>query len=200
MALALSLVTVSGCATNGFVRDEIAKANSYTDQKTAAVQGDVSQLRGDVDRVSGRTEQAYAKASLAERVAYGDVNYSVVSTHRAQFAFDDWRLSDEAQSILDNLATELSSHSGYVLEVRGYADATGSERYNYKLGRERADAVVRYLMTRHDVPANRLVTVSFGEDDPIADNGSRDGRADNRRVQVRLLAPEQPAEPMASTP
>ena len=78
-------------------------------------------------------------------------------------------------------------NSRYALEVRGYADGRGSDRYNYKLGRERAEEVVRYMMVHHNVPMARIATVSFGEESPVADNSSTDGRAQNRRVQVRVL-------------
>ena len=110
-----------------------------------------------------------------------------VSSHEVRFAFDDWRLNDDASATLDDLATQLAAHPRYVLEIRGYADATGPNRYNYMLGRERAESVERDLITRHNVPPMRVAIVSFGEDDPAADNASSDGRAQNRRVRVRLL-------------
>lgn len=198
--LALGAVFASGCATQGFVQTEVAKARGYTDEQVGAVRGDVERVRGDVGQVSMRTDQAMQKATLAERLASGEVEYTEISTHRVQFAFDDYQLNDEAKTVLDDLASKLSSHSGYVLEVRGYADATGSARYNYRLGRERCDSVVRYLISAHEVPASRLVTVSFGEDDPMADNQSSNGRAQNRRVQVRLLSLETGGEPLATAP
>src|SRR5262245_48020921 len=98
------------------------------------------------------------------------------------------------------MASELAAHRGYILEIRGFADATGPERYNFKLGRERADAVVRYLLDDHNVPTSRVATVSYGEESPVADNTSRDGRAQNRRVQVRLLEVKPPSQPVSMTP
>ena len=189
----VALAGLSGCATKGFVRSEVAGAKGYTDTQ-------VTTVRGDLDNVRTRTDEAMNKATLAERLASGNVDYNEVSTHQVQFAFDDYRLESEAQSMLDQVVTELSSHPSYVIEVRGFADATGSDRYNFKLGRERADAVLRYLMTRHSVPTARVATVSFGEEDPIADNTSRDGRAQNRRVQVRLLELKAQGMPTAVVP
>ena len=190
---ALAVVAVSGCATKGFVRTEVAGAKGYTDTQVGTV-------RGEVDQVGKRTDEAMSKATLAERLASGNVDYTEVSSHQVQFAFDDYRLESEAQSLLDQLVTQLGSHPSYVLEVRGFADATGSERYNFKLGRERADAVLRYLMTRHSVPTARVVAVSFGEEEPLADNTTRDGRAQNRRVQVRLLEIKAQGQPTAIVP
>jgi peptidoglycan-associated lipoprotein len=180
VALAIALVAVSGCATKGYVKSQVAESRTYTDTQVTGV-------RGDLDQVKTKTDQAMDKASLAERLASGEVDYNEVSSHQVQFAFDDYHLDSDAQGMLDQMAGELQSHPGYVLEVRGYADARGSERYNYKLGRERADSVLRYMMTRHSVPTTRVAIVSFGEESPIADNETNDGRAQNRRVQVRVL-------------
>jgi peptidoglycan-associated lipoprotein len=180
IALLLALVVTSGCATKKFVREEVAGSRTYTDQQ-------VTTVRGDLDQVRTKTDQAMEKATLAERLASGDVDYTEVSSHQVQFDFDDYRLKPEAQSMLDQMAGELASHRGYVLEIRGYADATGPERYNYRLGHERADEVMRYLMTRHNVPTAKVAIISFGEESPVADNTSRDGRSQNRRVQARLL-------------
>lgn len=176
----LVLVAVTGCATKGFVRKEVADARGYTDTQVAGV-------RTDLDNVRSQTDAAMQRATLAERLASGQVAYTEVATEQVRFEFDDWRLSPEAQSALDALAGQLSTHPGFILEIRGYADAIGTDRYNYRLGRERADEVYRYLMTRHSVPSNRVATVSFGEESPVADNESSEGRSQNRRVQVRLL-------------
>ena len=89
--------------------------------------------------------------------------------------------------MFDQVVGELAAHPRQALEVRGYADAKGPDRYNYKLGRERAEEVVRYMMVHHNVPMTRIATISFGEESPVADNSSRDGRSQNRRVQVRVL-------------
>lgn len=170
-ASALALVALSSCATKGYVRDQIASERSYTDGQLATVRA--------------RADSAWATASLAERLGSGE--YSEVSSHQVQFAFDDYRLDAAAQGALDQLSAELQSHPYYGLEVRGYCDAVGTDRYNYRLGRERAESVQRYLITSHQLPSNRMAIVSFGKESPVADNSSDDGRAQNRRVQVRVL-------------
>ena len=179
--LLLILVCVSsGCATKGYVKQRVAEAGVETDSKITAV-------RTDLDRTTARANEAYDKATLAERLASGTVDVVEVSSHEVRFAFDDWRLNDDASMTLDDLATRLASHPRYVLEIRGYADAMGDERYNYRLGKERAESVERALITRHNVPPSRVAVVSFGEEEPVADNASSEGRAQNRRVRVRLL-------------
>jgi len=180
VASVLVIAALSGCATKKFVRKEVAESRGYTDTQVTA-------LHTDIDGVRTQTDAAMQRAQLAEKLASGQVEYTEVATNQVGFEFDDWRLSPDAQTTLDGMAGQLSAHPGYVLEIRGYADARGTDRYNYRLGRERADEVYRYLMTRHAVPSNRVATVSFGEESPVADNSSSEGRAQNRRVQVRLL-------------
>jgi outer membrane protein OmpA-like peptidoglycan-associated protein len=89
---------------------------------------------------------------------------------------------------LDEIATKALNAKGYVLEVAGFADATGSVERNRALSQRRADAVIRYLVENHSIPLRRIITpYGFGETNPIAENTSRDGRAQNRRVEVKLL-------------
>jgi outer membrane protein OmpA-like peptidoglycan-associated protein len=180
VAMATLALAASGCATKGFVQSEVAQSKAYTDTKFNA-------MEGEVDRAQTRADEAYEKATLAERLANGHLEYEEVSSHRVQFAFDDYTLNSDAQMVLDDLGSRLSSHPRYVLESRGFADATGSDRYNYRLGRERAESVQRYMMTRYAVPASRVAIISFGEESPLAENDSSSGREQNRRVQVRLL-------------
>ena len=87
-----------------------------------------------------------------------------------------------------SIATKALNAKGYVLEVSGFADATGSVERNRALSQRRADAVIRYLVENHSIPLRRIVTpYGFGESNPVAENKSRDGRAQNRRVEVKLL-------------
>ena len=182
LALTLACVGLTGCATKGFVKQQVAESKAYTDTKTGEVNGRVDQVGTKVDEVGTRADQANA---LAEQLATGQ--YTEIATHQVQFEFDDYKLGSAAGALLDQVGSELTSHPRYALEVRGYADATGSDRYNYKLGHERAEEVVRYMMVHHNVPMTRIATISFGEESPVADNSSRDGRSQNRRVQVRVL-------------
>ena len=189
-ALALALVALSGCATRGYVKEKIAEANLHTDTQVAGMRGDLDGVRGDVDRVR----------TLAERLATGAIEYNEIGSHQVQFEFDDYRLSAEAHTVLDQLAAQLASHPKYVLEIRGYADARGSDRYNYRLGQERADETMRYLMTRHSVLPSRVAVATFGEESPVADNESSEGRSQNRRVQVRLLDIKASDTPVSMNP
>lgn len=192
--LALGLLTV-GCATKGYVKQRVAESETRTDASINVVRSDLAQTRTVAD-------QALERATLAEKLASGAIDYTVVSTHEARFGFDDFRLDDEAKTVLDDMVTRLASRPRTVIEIRGYADASGEDRYNYKLGRERAESVERYLVSRHTVAPARIAVMSFGEDDPVNDNNSASGRAENRRVVARVLEiTAKPGDtPMAATP
>ena len=97
-------------------------------------------------------------------------------------------LSADAKTKLDELATKALNAKGYVLEVSGFTDSTGSVARNRALSQRRADNVIRYLVENHQIPLRRIVTpYGFGETNAIAENNSRTGRAENRRVEVKLL-------------
>lgn len=97
-------------------------------------------------------------------------------------------LSPEAKAALDEIATQAKSERAYVIEVTGFASADGSENLNRRLSQQRADAVVRYLAENHMIPLRRIVTpFGYGEAQPVADNTTRDGRKENRRVEVKIL-------------
>jgi len=149
------------------------------------------------DRRAGEAMSAAETAangldSLEERVD-GLNDYSLVSEESILFGFESSKLADEAQQKLDQLAKSLVLDSPYAVEVRGYTDKTGSVSYNLALSQKRADAVVRYLMKEHDIPLLRIHKIGFGSDDPAADNKSREGRKQNRRVEVRVYVADSKA-------
>jgi outer membrane protein OmpA-like peptidoglycan-associated protein len=97
-------------------------------------------------------------------------------------------LSPDSKTKLDDIATKALNAKGYVLEVSGYADSRGSINLNRALSQRRADAVIRYLVENHNIPLRRIVTpYGYGETNPVADNTTREGREQNRRVEIKLL-------------
>jgi len=104
------------------------------------------------------------------------------------FKVNSVMLSPSDQAALDQLATKAMAAKGYVIEVAGYTDSTGSAGRNRALSQQRADAVVRYLQEHHDIPLRRMVTpFGYGDIRPVASNGSVEGRRQNRRVEVKIL-------------
>lgn len=181
LLLASALVAVSGCATKTYVDESLAEMESRVDARLDDHDARLTEL-------TATSQQALARAEDAGVLARGKFLYSVVLTEEG-ITFDTAQssLSDGAKRRLASLADELKADNRNVyLEIQGHTDATGDPAYNQWLGQQRADAAHRYL---HDqgVALDRMATISYGEDAPLADNGTADGRAKNRRVEVVVL-------------
>lgn len=173
------------------------------------VEGRVSQVEQNAQRLSGQIDELAAVSNAARggaKAAQDTADAAVAgvsATNERISALDDYVpqeslsvnfrvgsavLSPEAKSNLDEIATKAKSARGYMIEVSGHADSTGNEQRNRVLSQRRADAVVRYLAENHRIPLRRIVTpFGYGESDPVADNLSAQGRAQNRRVDVKIL-------------
>ena len=136
-------------------------------------------------------------------------NYRVVTETAVHFGFDKDNLTKTAQEALDQLATDVTSAKGYIITVEGGTDSVGAAEYNYSLSERRADSVIQYLASKHSIPAHKIYLIGLGKDKPVESNKTSEGRAKNRRVDVRLMtntaggdnaAPaQQPSAPTAST-
>ncbi len=184
-AVLAGAVGLSGCATKGFVRQQVG----LFDDKVAA---DHSQLQqhdehlGQLDRTS---REALERAEAAGKLAEGKFLYSMVlSDDSVKFPVSRASLSPEAQTRLADFVQKLKTENKNVyVEIQGHTDATGTPEVNHRLGEERADAV-RLFMNKQGVALNRMSTISYGEEAPVAPNNTRAGRAQNRRVVVIVLA------------
>jgi outer membrane protein OmpA-like peptidoglycan-associated protein len=111
-----------------------------------------------------------------------------LSEDQGNFKFGRKDLPEEAKARLDELIGQLKADpKGIYIEIEGHTDNVGDKAYNEQLGLERAEAVKRYLYEQHQVPLHKINVISYGEDKPVAPNNNRDGRAQNRRVVVRVL-------------
>lgn len=126
-------------------------------------------------------------------------NYELNTTESVVFGFDRHDLNDEAKAKLNELMTKVKGNPVYVVEVQGYTDKTGANTYNLALSEKRADAVVRYLTSTYNVPLRNIHKLGIGSEDPVGDNATRDGRKQNRRVEVRVFTPELNAAPVMSS-
>jgi outer membrane protein OmpA-like peptidoglycan-associated protein len=115
-------------------------------------------------------------------------NYTAAETQTVTFAVNSSTLSNQAKSTLDGVANNVGggNRAGYLIELQGFTDSTGSEQYNINLSQRRAESVERYLVTKN-IPLFRISIVGLGEEKPVADNKTRAGRDQNRRVEVRVL-------------
>jgi OOP family OmpA-OmpF porin len=125
-------------------------------------------------------------------------DFELKSSEVVNFKVGSAVLSDDAKAKLDQLAKDALAQRGYVVEVTGFASSEGDEALNRALSRRRADAVVQYLADNM-VPLRRIVTpFGFGENLPLADNQTRAGREQNRRVEVKILTSKGLGDPVAN--
>ena len=112
-----------------------------------------------------------------------------LSEDQGNFAFNKTTLPDEAKARLDKMVADLKADpKGIYIEIEGHTDNRGTPEVNEKIGLERAEAVKRYLYEQHQVPLHKINVISYGEEKPVAPNKTREGRAQNRRVVVRVLS------------
>jgi len=123
--------------------------------------------------------------SLRESVASLD-DYQVQTSTTVTFGFNRDRLTEEARTALDKLAQDIQGNKRYFVAVEGFTDSTGAREYNEALSRRRAEAVMEYLVAKHDVPVYRIHLVGLGPEKPVDDAHSAAARAKNRRVEVKV--------------
>jgi outer membrane protein OmpA-like peptidoglycan-associated protein len=199
----LTPLGVVGCASKGYVSQEVSREVATVHARVDDVEGQVeaNQQRLDVqgeriEAVSGVAEsasqtarEALDRAVNAGKLAEGKLLFETALTDdKVKFGFDEDTLSPEGKAALDEVAGQLvAANESVYVEIQGHTDATGTDDYNLELGFERAQAVLRYLNMRHGVPLHRMSAISYGESAPVADNSSRDGRVQNRRVVLVVL-------------
>jgi outer membrane protein OmpA-like peptidoglycan-associated protein len=195
------------------VENRVGSAENRIDQ----VEQNSQRLSGQIDELAAVSNAARGGAKAAQQTADAAVS-GVNATNERISALDDYVpqetiainfrvnsavLSRDAKGQLDEVATKALNSKGYVIEVSGFTDATGSVEKNRVLSTRRADAVVRYLAENHRIPLRRIVTpFGYGESQAIADNKTRQGREQNRRVEVKILVNRglQQGAPVMNTP
>jgi OOP family OmpA-OmpF porin len=144
------------------------------------------------DAATATAKEALAKATdtdqrLTKLWANRDKR-TLTDTQLVHFGFDKWVLDDGAQTKLLALVTQLQDHPELTVELEGYTDSTGASAYNIGLSQRRAEAVRRFLVEK-GIELPRIHNIGLGDIRPVADNKTRQGREQNRRVAIRLYAP-----------
>jgi peptidoglycan-associated lipoprotein len=195
-ALLVGIVGLTGCATKRFVGEEVSKSSAASEKRISEVQTQVEAAQSRVREHDSKlaeldksTRDALERAEAAGKLAEGKFVYSLVlSDDAVKFPVNRHELSKEAQAKLMEFAERLKGENRNVyLEIQGHTDSSGGPELNIKLGEDRAEAVRRFL-SKQGIALNRMSTISYGEEDPVAKNTSRKGRAQNRRVVVVVLA------------
>ena len=196
-------VALAGCAKKSFVQREVGEVNKKVDAVASEVektQQRVQQNEVRIDAVDktaqsgiseakGSAQAAMSKAQDAEKAAKGKLIYSVtLSDDKVRFPFNKAEISDEARAIIDQTVAPLvQANKGVYLEIEGHTDNVGDAAYNVKLGEERALAVRDYIAKKDGIALSRLSVISYGEEKPAVDNKTREDRAQNRRVVIKVL-------------
>ncbi|MGA2903075.1 MAG: OmpA family protein [Candidatus Korobacteraceae bacterium] len=210
-----SLPLTVGCATKNYVRNQttpiINNVNELDDQtakNTRDIRDTDTRAQQGIAQVNSKAAAADQKALAAGQAAdqanqnatqasnrvtslAGTVenldNYKPAADTTVLFGFDKAQLTRTDKQTLDDFAAQLENQKHYIIQVEGYTDATGPADYNYQLSQRRADAVIQYLAQKYSVPAHKIFLIGLGKDNPVAQNTSAAGRAQNRRVDVRLM-------------
>jgi peptidoglycan-associated lipoprotein len=199
----VAAVGLTGCATKKWVDEQISAFGQVTNTKIHEMQDSVetnqkaiselsakqAALETEVAKLSDTANDALMRAEAANKLAKGKFLYEeTMAFNDVTFSFDGSSLSDEAKAALDAFAAKAKkmTENAYI-EIQGHTDNIGSESYNLKLGQKRANAVMHYLNMEAGLPLFRMNSTSYGEYKPIADNSTKAGRAQNRRVTLVVL-------------
>ena len=208
----LAAGSTTACATKGYVRNRVGEVNDKVEsvsksleetqertQKNEAAIADANQKIVQVDQKAAAANEAAAAArtaadsaaskAAAVEVATKRIVYEVtLSEDQGNFKFSQAALPAEAKARIDEVVKQLKANpNGAYIEVEGYTDNRGDKAYNEKLGLDRAESVKRYLYQEHQIPLHRISVISYGSDKPIAPNTTKAGRAQNRRVVIKVL-------------
>jgi len=169
-------------------RESDMRAAQTTDVRVGPVEANMERVAGQMDELYAVAAEARAEVkAVNERVSSLD-DYDVQETVSVNFRTNSAVLSPEAKAQLDTLATKALAARAYMIEVAGHTDSTGSDAKNFRLSRQRAEAVVQYLAVQHKIPLRRFVTpMGYGKTDSVADNTTAEGRLQNRRVDVKMI-------------
>ena len=196
-------VALAGCAKKSFVQREVGEVNKKVDAVSAEVEKTQQRVQQNevqiaavdksaqsgISEAKGSAQAAMTKAQEAEKAAKGKLIYTVtLSNDKVRFPVNKAETSDEAKAMIDEAVGPLvKENRGVWFEIEGHTDSTGDAAYNFKLGEARAMAVRDYIARTHAVALNRLNVISYGEEKPVVDNKTREDRAQNRRVVIRIL-------------
>ena len=215
--VALAIGGSTACATKKFVRTSVGEVNEKVDSQGRSIEETQERTRrneGRITEVDAKAAAADSKAMAANDAAAAArsaadavgtaantkfdaidkaskrlVYEVVLSEDQGNFKFGKTLLPDEAKQRLDQMVAQLKQDPKAIyLEIEGHTDNVGDKRINEKIGMERAEAVKRYLYEQYQIPLHKMNVISYGEEKPVAPNKTKDGRAQNRRVVIKVLA------------
>jgi outer membrane protein OmpA-like peptidoglycan-associated protein len=228
ICLAVSMAATVGCSSKNYVKSQttplINKTNELDDLTAkntkdikdvdARAQAGIAAVNAKTVEVEGKTQTASSNATQAQQMADAASsrvgvltntvanldNYHAVAETSVKFGFNKDNLTSKSKEALDQLAGSIASTKGYIIALEGGTDSVGPADYNYDLSQRRANSVIQYLASKYNVPAHKIYVIGLGKDKPVEPNKTSAGRADNRRVDVRLMTNTTGGNAPASTP
>jgi outer membrane protein OmpA-like peptidoglycan-associated protein len=192
----IALVVGPACATKKFVQTESTTLDKKIADVSTAVEANQKRIKEHDDQLAtigslisqhdGQFKAVDGKIEEVKTLIRGNlVLTATLKNSEAKFKFDSAELSAEAKGFLDQFVQKLiEENKGVFIEIQGHTDNAGTDEVNQALGQKRAEAVMMYLYKQHRIPLHRMSVVSMGSAMPIADNTNRDGRSQNRRVEI----------------
>jgi OmpA-OmpF porin, OOP family len=215
LMLAATMVASIGCTTKNYVRQQttplITKTNELDDMtaknskdikdvdqraqagiqavqaQAAAVDQKALAAGSQADKAQMSANSATQRVDTLTNAVVNLDNYRPVVETAVHFGFNKDNLTKDAKDAIDQLAASVATTKGYIITVEGATDSIGSSDYNYDLSQRRANAVIQYLAAEKSVPAYKIYLIGLGKDKPVDSNKTADGRAKNRRVDIRLM-------------
>jgi len=215
VATAVTVLAIgsTACASKKFVRTSVGEVNTKVDslgrsveetqERTRQNEGRIKEVDAKAQAAGTAAQQADQKAAAAQ-LAANEVGtradaidkasrklvYEVViSADQGNFKFGQTTLPDDAKAKLDEMVNQLKADAKNIfIEIEGHTDNVGDKLVNEKIGLERAEAVQRYLYEQYMIPLHKMNVISYGEEKPVSPNNTKDGRAQNRRVVIKVLA------------
>jgi outer membrane protein OmpA-like peptidoglycan-associated protein len=167
---------------------EVDQKAAAADQKAQGAQTAADRANTAAQQAANTANDAVSRTEALDKASKRLVYEVVLSEDQGNFKFGKKDLPDEAKAQLDEMIQKIKADpKGAYFEIAGYTDSIGGKDYNEKLGLERAEAVKRYLYEQHQIPLHKMNVISYGEDNPVAENNTKTGRAQNRRVVIRVL-------------
>jgi peptidoglycan-associated lipoprotein len=201
----------SACATKKYVRNRVGERVTPLENRTGELEEtarrntqDISRITRDVEDLKQRTDLAQQQADRAatsaeqantrvsgveksvEDMRANLDKYTLQKTVTVLFNANKAELLPEAMAALDEMAAQVKGRNGFLLELQGFASADGKLELNEQLSSARSEVVKRYLAENHNIPLFRISIIGLGITRPVADNSSKEGRVQNRRVEVKL--------------
>jgi peptidoglycan-associated lipoprotein len=207
----------TACATKKFVRSSVGEVNEKVDSQGRAIEETQERTRKNEGRISEVDQKAQAAAQRAQaandaaaaahtaantvgseanakfdtidRASKRLVYEVVLSEDQGNFKFGKTILPDEAKQKIDEMVAQIKQDPKNIyLEIEGHTDNIGAAKTNEQIGLARAEAVKKYLYDQYQIPLHKMNVISYGKDKPVAPNKTKEGRAQNRRVVIKVLA------------